>query len=447
MSSKLEKFIAHCSVDKPTVGVYIELLDNLNLFKSQKSINQLMSFLSGCGIRFINFGSIFSKKNKKEISCFALDESIITDSIFDYKINLTNKNTEILDLFKNCTDIRLRSEFSKFCSTNEYWLDDYAIFCSIASQVGTYDFSKWPDILRTHSRKPIEVVKKQLPDEILSHKLLQFFAHKQMATITECAHRYGMLTCIDCDMLCENLSAEVWSHQDNFFLDNLSKPTVFVGIPPSNTVANGIKFTKVPYRSANLKTTKYELLDNVFSHSEQVSDSVFLLNEHSIFQIWEIASSEMEPKYGRWINAPSDKFFEYVGQHFNDFPYLSDFNEPLFPNNEILAKRHNILQIVIDGEPCSHSCEQFNLNREIFGMASKSCNKKVPKDFTNQKISTKYTDEYLSLVRKKGYRLCLFRFDEIMQISGMQNKNVLSVRSEAAQRIKTHISNMLCHSN
>ena len=176
MSSKLEKFLTHCSGYKPTVGVHIDLLDNLNLFQSQKSINQFMDFLSGCGIRFINFGSIFSKKNKKEISCFALDESIITDSIFDYKINLTNKNTEILDLFKNCTDIRLRSEFSKFCLTNEYWLDDYAIFCSIASQVGTYDFSKWPDILRTHSRKPVEVVKKQLPDEILSHKLLQFFA-------------------------------------------------------------------------------------------------------------------------------------------------------------------------------------------------------------------------------------------------------------------------------
>ena len=214
-----------------------------------------------------------------------------------------------------------------------------------------------------------------------------------------------------------------------------------------NKITDGMKFTKVPYRSANLKTTKYELLDNIFSHCEQVSDSVFLLNEHSIFQIWEIASSETEPKYGRWVNAPSDKFFEYVGQHFNDFPYLSDFNEPLFPNNEILAKRHNILQIVIDGEPCSHSCEQFNLNREIFGMASKSCNKKIPRDFTNQKTSIRNRDECLDRVKKKSYRLCLFRFDEIMQISGTQTKDTLSIRSETAQRIKSHISNVLCRSN
>ena len=439
MGSKLEKFLAHCSADKPTVGVHIDLLDNLNLFKSQKSINQLMSFLSECGVRFINFGSIFSKKNKKEISCFALDESIITDSIFDYKINLTNKNTEILDLFKNCTDIRLRSEFSKFCLTNEYWLDDYAIFCSIASQVGTYDFSKWPDILRTHSRKPIEVVKKQIPDEILSHKLLQFFAHKQMATITECAHKCGILTCIDCDMLCENLSAEVWSHQDNFFLDSLSKPTVFAGLPPSNTVANGIKFTKVPYRSANLKTTKYELIDNIFSHCEQVSDSVFLLNEHSIFQLWEIANSETEPKYGRWINAPSDKFFECVGQHFNDFPYLSDFNEPLFPNNEILAKRHNILQIVIDGEPCSHSCEQFNLNREIFGMASKSCNKKIRKEFLNRDISLKNIGTFLMSIRSKNYKLCTLSLDEILLIGNIKANNISNIRSEVTQKIRNYI--------
>lgn len=439
MGSKLEKFLAHCSVDKPTVSVYIELLDNLNLFQSQKSINQLMSFLSECGIRFINFGSIFSKKNKKEISCFALDESIITDSIFDYKINLTNKNTEILDLFKNCTDIRLRSEFSKFCLTNEYWLDDYAIYCSIASQVGTHDFSKWPDILRTHSRKPIEVVKKQLPDEILSHKLSQFFAHKQMATITECAHKCGILTCIDCDMLCENLSAEVWSHQDNFFLDSLSKPTVFAGLPPSKIITDGMKFTKVPYRSANLKTTKYELIDNIFSHCEQVSDSVFLLNEHSIFQIWEIASSETEPKYGRWINAPSDKFFECVGQHFNAFPYLSDFNEPLFPNNEILAKRHNILQIVIDGEPCSHSCEQFNLNREIFGMASKSCNKKVRKEFLNHDISLKNIGTFLMSTRSKNYKLYTLSLDEILLIGNIKASNIMSISSEVTQKIRNYI--------
>lgn len=439
MGSKLEKFLAHCSVDKPTVGVCIELLDNLNLFQSQKSINQFMDFLSGCGIRFINFGSIFSKKNKKEISCFALDESIITDSIFDYKINLTNKNTEILDLFKNCTDIRLRSEFSKFCSTNEYWLDDYAIFCSIASQVGTYDFSKWPEILRTHSRKPIEVVKKQLPDEILSHKLLQFFAHKQIATITECAHKYGILTCIDCDMLCENLSAEVWSHQNNFFLDSLSKPTVFAGLPPSNIIADGIKFTKVPYRPANLKNTKYELLDNIFSHCEQVSDSVFLLNEHSIFQIWEIASSETEPKYGRWVNAPSDKFFECVGQHFNAFPYLADFNEPLFPNNEILAKRHNILQIVVDEEPSSHQCEQFNLNREIFGMSSKSCNKKGGKDFLNHDISLKNIGAFFKSFCSKNYKLCTISLDEILLIGNIKASNIMSISGEVIQKIRNYI--------
>jgi hypothetical protein len=233
-----------------------------------------------------------------------------------------------------------------------------------------------------------------------------------MELIKSEANAAGIYLCGDCDILCEVLSAEVWENQRLFFVDDAARATVFAGLPPGEMCENGMKTSKVPYRVGGLKNSNYEFFDHIFSRCEELFDAIFLINGHAIFQHWEIACNDTDPKHGRWVCLPTDNFFEYMDSHFNNFPYLFDFNEPLFPNNEVILKRHNLLQAAIDGESTVHSCEIYDLSRELFAVSSAVCNRKIGK-IPVPKDTRAALKSYFENCQKVPHRLCILHFDEI----------------------------------
>jgi hypothetical protein len=101
-----------------------------------------------------------------------------------------------------------------------------------------------------------------------------------------------------------------------------------------------------------------------------------------------------------------------MDSHFNSFPYLFDFNEPMFPNNEVVSKRHKLLQVVIDGEPTSHSSNVYDLKRDLFAVSSHTCNRKVGKIAAQQDSRTALRS-YFENCREGHYKLFILHFDEI----------------------------------
>ncbi|MDR1891103.1 MAG: hypothetical protein LBQ23_02890 [Puniceicoccales bacterium] len=102
-----------------------------------------------------------------------------------------------------------------------------------------------------------------------------------------------------------------------------------------------------------------------------------------------------------------------MDSHFNNFPYLFDFNEPLFASNEIISKRHNMLQVVIDGEPTAHACSVYNLQRQLFAVSTSNCNRKISKIHVAPNIAVPCIKSCLDNYQNKKYQMCILHFDEI----------------------------------
>ncbi|MDR1232911.1 MAG: 4-alpha-glucanotransferase [Puniceicoccales bacterium] len=416
MADVRTKFVNSFNGQSKDFGVRLDMLSNMQLFKTRNDIKSLMKFFNGCGIKFLNMGSIFAHGNEKTISSFAIDENILSPAVLGGIFPAKETIGRIMDFFDKHNTQTLRTEFTNFCDKHSYWLEEYSLYRALSDQIGTYDFSQWPDIIKAYSRRIADIVKKQLPDRVLFYKILQFFAYKQLKLIKDCANEAGIFLCGDCDLLCENLSADVWKNQKMFFINDISKATVFVGFPPSDICKEGLKSTKVPYRISFLQNNHYEFFENMFTNGQTLFDAIFLLNGHSIFQYWEIASSETDPKHGRWVNAPTDTFFQYLDSHFNNFPYLFDFNEPLFASNEIISKRHSMLQVVIDGEPTAHACSVYNLQRQLFAVSTHSCNRKISKIHVPANTIIPRIKSCLDNYKKGTYQMCILHFDEICGI-------------------------------
>ncbi|MDR1401538.1 MAG: 4-alpha-glucanotransferase [Puniceicoccales bacterium] len=418
-------FVKSFDEKKKSLGVRLDALENMQLFRSRQSIEMLMAFLGECGVKLLNIGSIFALQAEKPISSFALCENFLTSAIFDRDIPAAEITDSAVKFFSAQKTREIREEFTTFCSTNKHWLDGYCIFCALAQQIGTNNFPQWPDILRICSHKTAEIVKKQLADEIMRRRIVQFFASKQLDLIKNLANRAGIFLCGDCNILCESLGADVWENQKIFFVNALSTATIFAGLPPRGPHSEGIKTTKVPYRIGALKDTHYDFFEHLFSRWQGMFDAIFLLNGHAIFQYWEVACDENSPKQGRWVNLPTDMFFEYLDSHFNNFPYFFDFNEPLLPINEVILKRHRLLPTVIDGEANFHAAPSYDLQRELFAVASCSCDSKISGIKTSD-TNFSHTQSCLNNFANGNYKLCVLHFDEICNIAGCKPANAVA---------------------
>jgi hypothetical protein len=424
MQDSRTSFTDFFNTQKKSLGIRLDILEHVELFRSRQSIENLMAFLSECGVKFLNIGTIFAQLEGKQVSSFAIDENLLTSAIFDKDFSASSAIDFAIKFFNETKHSELRTEFAKFCEIGGYWLDTYSLFCAISKQVDTNNFSKWPDILRLCSHKTRETLKKQLADEIMRHKIIQFFAGKQLKLIKDLANGMGIFLCGDCDILCESFAADVWADQKIFYVNDLSRATIFTGLPASDLYGDGRKTTKVPYRIGNLKSTHYDFFEHLFSRWQGLFDAIFLLNSHAIFQYWEIARDEPDPKQGRWVNLPTDMFFEYLDSHFNYFPYFSDFNEPLLRVNEVALKQRSILQMVVDGEPKSHISPSHDLRREIFAVESRSCNRKLGKIKITPDLISAHAQSCLKNFKSENWKLCVLDFDEICNISGFKSADV-----------------------
>jgi hypothetical protein len=200
----------------------------------------------------------------------------------------------------------------------------------------------------------------------------------------------------------------------------MAKATVFTGLP-----AKGTRTTKVPHRIGHLRNSDYEIFDRLFSWFQSMVDAIFILDGHALFQYWEIPCDETDPHHGRWVNMHTDSLFRQLDPHFDGFPYLFDFNEPLFPNSEVVAKRHNLLQVVIDGEPTAHSCTVYDLKRDLFAIASPLCNRKIEKLRPDPQFAPTAARTCLGNFKRGPYGLCILHFAEVCALANCAPGDVI----------------------
>jgi hypothetical protein len=222
------------------------------------------------------------------------------------------------------------------------------------------------------------------------------------------------------NILCEESSSEVWGNQCLFFLNKSNRATIYNGLPPSEYLKHGLKSTQIPYRWNEMYNDKYELMHKLLAKQEEDFDYVHALNGHTIFHHWEVPNFEANGEHGRWVPARSNLFFSHTKSHFDRFPYIFDFNNPLLPKHELLSRRHNLLQAVICGEPEIHACAEYDLSMEIRILASKLCNTKIPLEPPAVETILNGAKVNFADILRKNFPLKIIHIAEICRILNTQ---------------------------
>ncbi len=418
-------------------GIRIELINKeTNKILNFGDLKNLLPFFKSAGIEFIELGNLnaFDRKTKKNISIFAKEPALISPSHWQEILpnlsdvqNLTFSEIKAA-VYKQVANKRLLppSNLINFEKNNAFWLQDYVYFSALSEYIGTSKFSDWPDNVCTHDRKTLGIISKQLSNQILVEKLLQNFVHQSYKDFVESAHKYGIYISIDLELICDEHSSEIWGNSELFYLNKNLLPTVYIGLPPSKLLKNGIKFRQVPYRWQELYNEHFEFFRQLFKHHESDCDYIHLLHGYSFFHYWEVAHFENDPQHGRWVPIKFDLFFEYVRNHFSNFPYFFDFNEPLFPKYELMLKRYFLLQSVILGEPINHTCADYDLSRPIHMIRSKLCNMKTAYSKEKRGLILKAAKANLKTILQEEINMKVIHIDEICAILGISLEEIFA---------------------
>ncbi|MBI3005046.1 MAG: 4-alpha-glucanotransferase, partial [Ignavibacteriales bacterium] len=167
-----------------------------------------------------------------------------------------------------------RAEFDSFCQSNAQWLDEYALFMAFHEEFDGVGWNRWESSVARRDPGAIQKGAAELKNLVLLHKFIQWSFVRQWNNLKKYANERGVKLVGDIPIFVAHNSADVWSHPESFYLDDVLKPTVVAGVPPDYFSKTGQRWGNPLYRWDVMKKNGYAWWVERFRSMFQLFDIV-----------------------------------------------------------------------------------------------------------------------------------------------------------------------------
>ncbi len=210
-----------------------------------------------------------------------------------------------------------RQAFQQFCTENQDWLDDYALFAALKDSHDGKPWWEWPAGQALSAPEEIQAARQALEESIESHMFRQWLFAEQWAKVRAYANERGIRLMGDIPIFVAHDSADTWANRNLFYLDANGNPEVIAGVPPDYFSPTGQRWGNPLYRWDVMKDTGYAWWKRRFGAIMKNFDLVRIDHFRGFHNYWEIPASEETAINGVWKIGPGAHFFEEVLQAYN----------------------------------------------------------------------------------------------------------------------------------
>src|SRR5262249_4689128 len=118
----------------------------------------------------------------------------------------------------------LLAEYQQFCSEQEHWLEDYALFQALKIKFNGAYYLEWPIEFIERSKEVLSNARSELADQIDQVRFAQFLLFRQADQLKEHAHSHGIKLIGDLPFFVSPDSSDVWANPELFLLDEHRRP-------------------------------------------------------------------------------------------------------------------------------------------------------------------------------------------------------------------------------
>jgi 4-alpha-glucanotransferase len=248
-----------------------------------------------------------------------------------------------------------RADFEAFRARQADWLDNYALFMTLAERHEWRDWSDWAAPLAAREPQALAQAGRDHAERIAFWMFCQWCFFRQWLALKAYANGHGVEIIGDAPIFIAYQSAEVWARQDLFELDAAGRPMVVAGVPPDFFSATGQRWGNPLYRwKAHAKDGFAWWVERIRRTFELV-DIVRIDHFRGFAGYWEIPASEPTAVKGRWVPGPGEPLFKAIAKALGPMPIIAEDLGLITPDVEALRKKFGfpgmrILQFAFAGD-------------------------------------------------------------------------------------------------
>lgn len=246
-------------------------------------------------------------------------------------------------------------EFAAFCKKQKSWLEDYALFMALVGKNNGAEWSSWSEGLAKRKPAALKQARLDLADEIQFWEFTQWCFFRQWFALKKYANERGIKIIGDIPIFVAFQSADVWAHQELFFIDKNMKPIFVAGVPPDYFSETGQRWGNPLYRWNKMHENHYAWWIDRIKMTLSLVDIVRIDHFRGFVGYWEIPAEEKTAVKGRWVKGPSEKLFDAIKKKLGKLPIIAEDLGVVTPEVVTLRERYNfpgmrILQFAFAGD-------------------------------------------------------------------------------------------------
>jgi len=256
--------------------------------------------------------------------------------------------------FNQDADPSDRSALHLFRAERQAWLEDYLLFQALHDELQR-GWWEWPSALRHREPEALIKASTRLAKKIDYLCFEQFLFFQQWMALKQYANERGVLLFGDMPIFVAHDSAEVWSQQAMFLLDDEGHPTVVAGVPPDCFSELGQRWGNPLYRWDLMQQDDFAFWVARMKTQLQLFDLIRIDHFRGFEAYWEIPAEEENAVRGHWVKAPGDALFERLHEVYDPLPLVAEDLGIITAEVNALRKKYRlpgmkILQFAFSGE-------------------------------------------------------------------------------------------------
>ncbi|MFM2065211.1 MAG: hypothetical protein RLZZ584_120 [Pseudomonadota bacterium] len=235
-----------------------------------------------------------------------------------------------------------RAELAAFAAAQASWLDDYALFMTLAEHHGWRDWCEWDAPLAGRKAAALRAARKTHAERIAFWTFCQWSFFRQWQRLRAYANERGVLIVGDAPIFIAYNSAECWARPELFELGADGRPTVVAGVPPDAFAATGQRWGNPLYRWKAHAKEKYAWWIERVRRSFELVDIVRIDHFRGFAGYWEIPAREPTAINGRWVPGPGAALFSAIAQALGPLPIIAEDLGVITPDVDALRKQFGL---------------------------------------------------------------------------------------------------------
>lgn len=215
-------------------------------------------------------------------------------------------------------------DFEEFCSENEAWLSDFALFMALKDVHDGAQWSEWKVPLRNRDAKALEEAANEQKDNILFWKVLQYLFFQQWKELKAYANENGISIIGDLPIYVSLDSVDVWAHPELFQLDENKVPREVAGVPPDGFSADGQLWGNPLFDWDYMEKTNFAWWVQRIEYLCNVYDTLRIDHFRGFDTYFAIPYGDTTARNGRWKQGPGMKLFNEVERAIGRQPIIAE---------------------------------------------------------------------------------------------------------------------------